>query len=74
MYIKFLRHLKLSTLRTTAFYKDTLYTVPIEYIYVLCVARGTAIIFPNSTNSLIFITETVSVYCAVQTKYSGTRT
>ena len=42
--------------------------LPTQYIYVFCVDLRTAIISLYSINWLVFITETVCVYCAVRTR------
>jgi len=43
------------------------YVLPTQRIYVFCVDLSTAIISVYIINWLVFITETVSVYCTVRT-------
>jgi len=43
------------------------YVLPTQSIYVFCVDLRTAIFSVYGINWLVFITETVSVYCAVRT-------
>ena len=58
------------TICTAKFNIHKSYVLPTQCIYVFCVdLKKTAIISLHNINWLVFITETESVYCAVQTEY-----